>query len=989
MFISSLNRKVTACDNEGECIVRASSDTSMVYLYRNPPAHISNINYIDEICAGDSAPFIVETISDSSTIEFNYSPEIISIGNDIIYTSPTAEGVATINIHVSDDMCSQDTTVTINVLPKETVTIDPVETVRVEDEPITLVVTPQGGTWNSPLVDNGQFDPSVVGAGTHRLIYTYAPDGYCASYDTIDIVVYDCSVEISIADTLVCNPQERIIVPVDISQITECAICDETLNISFDVEYDNTKLEYAGEYTLGGVFDPSIIHETIREEQGEINFQLYGNIQDAFVTDGGEFLTLTFDVIGSDTAHVSITNAYVNGRMETERMNASEASIVLVEPIDIVLDDTSFCVGSSIELVPEISEKNSPYTYLWSTGETTESIMPLSEGTYSLEITDAYGCSYSEQALVIEHSAPQVRLSDTSFCVGDTIELQAQITGNAPYTYSWNTNETTQSISVDAEGQYIVEVTDAHNCVAQDSNTVTHHSLPHIETSNAAFCSGESVDLAPSVQGNSPFTYMWNTGETTPNIVVDVNGNYSVEVQDANNCIAHDTISVVENQLPVIRLDDITICSGETGTITADVTGNEPFSYVWNTQETTPEIEVSNAGTYSVSIIDVNSCEANDSAMVTVIETPEVPEINAPQFIIAHTVYDANVVNPESDVTYNWTGVSVIAGVGTGSIQFSTDILPNTICVTATRDMCESEEMCSLLEESPLLDVNGSSVICKNNENDNWMTENYSISNPNPNSTYIWSVSDESLAVVNSSQGGTVSVRYLAGLGSVTILVDEYENGELVGSGEISVDVNLRPANTQISIDGPMHYPGVCANDRNVLYTIDSDKEFEWIVTGGDANLDVLENSNSAYISFGSQQVNIEIRELNGVGCASYSPYSMWIATAENNTCYDNPEVLKNGFIENEMSMNENGEIDEETAIVSIFPQPASQSVYVYSVKPVEYVMLYTHTKSLLKVFSETHHIDISQFPDGMYYLYIQIKAEDELIVKPLIIQRK
>jgi hypothetical protein len=252
-------------------------------------------------------------------------------------------------------------------------------------------------------------------------------------------------------------------------------------------------------------------------------------------------------------------------------------------------------------------------------------------------------------------------------------------------------------------------------------------------------------------------------------------------------------------------------------------------------------------------------------------------------------------------------------------------------------------------------------------------------------------VSDESLAVVNSSsQGVSVFIRYLAGIGSVTVSVDEYENGELVGSGEIPVDVNLRPPNTQISIDGPMHYPGVCANDRNVLYTIDSDKEFEWKLTGGDANIDVLDHSNSAYVSFGTQQVNIEIRELNGVGCASYTPYSLWIATAENNTCYDNPDVLKNGFIENEISTNEIGEVDEnEINIVSIFPQPASQSVYVYSVNPVEYVMLYTHTKSLLKVFPETHHIDISQFPDGLYYLYIQIKAEDELVVKPLIIQRK
>ncbi|MDA3883161.1 MAG: T9SS type A sorting domain-containing protein [Bacteroidales bacterium] len=1019
---SSLEREVLSCKNDGSyCLVKATSDTAKVVLYGSEIKLITDINTVDELCSGDEGVFEI-IIADSANLQLDYDSNEVFISNGTIRAISNFTGTASIQVSVYNDAnCSEDTTIFVIVKPKETVTIEPVAKLNLDDEPepFALVATPEGGTWSSDYVVDGIFDPAAAGVGIHTVIYTYQPEGYCVSSDTIEIEVLSCLPRIYLKDRVICNYDTYVnafYIPIFITPVYECPDCEEILNISFDFEYSQSGVKYYSggcDGGLSGVFFNAKIEDTfggIRESPRTVNIQLYGEELNAFVNEGGHMYNLLFipedSTAASYSMDITIKNAYVNGRLISETLEESSANYLFLHSPSIDLPDTSFCQGNSVTISPTVTGTgwDAPFAYDWnrtlvfdgtrwvytSAGIHTDSITVSSAGTNTVLVGNQYGCTYLAEAIVTENSLPEVILQDTSFCSGENVQLQAVVSGNAPYEYLWNTTETTNNITVDSDGQYVVQVTDANNCVAEDSNTVVQHEAPTIQTIDAEFCSGGTVTLSPVLTGNSPFSFLWNTNETTSSIAVGSGGNYTIEVSDMNDCVASDTITVTENSLPQITVDDITTCSGETETITANVTGNPPFTYEWNTLETTSEIDVTNAGTYTVTTMDVNNCEANDSAIVTVIQAPVIPQIDAPQFVIANNVYDASVTNQEADVTYNWIGVSLVSGEGTGDIQFSTDMLPSSICVTATRDICESEETCTLLEELQLVEISGDAIICKQNINDSWHNGQYSIVSPNQNSTYVWSISNETLASFSTgNQGESVGISFAAGLGTVILTVEEYESGSLVSVGTFTVNLNERPNSTNITLAGVQGYPGVCANDSNVLYSIEPEGEYLWTIVGADTSI-VSGSTNEALISFGTQQVNIEIRAQNGEGCASWQPFTTWIATGSTTTCFDNPNpaALKSFAINMD---NEDAEIIIPTTevvsnIIIIHPQPADDILYIDSDLPILSVTVYSNNSSLINVFKNVSQIDVSDLPSGIYYLHIETK--DGIEVRPVLIQR-
>ncbi|TDQ27459.1 PKD domain-containing protein, partial [Tenacibaculum caenipelagi] len=115
-----------------------------------------------------------------------------------------------------------------------------------------------------------------------------------------------------------------------------------------------------------------------------------------------------------------------------------------------------------------------PYTYLWSTGATTEDVSNLGIGTHNVTVTDANGCIALAEVTINEPSALSLSLlgSDLS-CGGSDGAIDLTVSGGtAPYTYLWNTGATTEDISGLIEGTYTVTVTDANGCQKEDSTTL-------------------------------------------------------------------------------------------------------------------------------------------------------------------------------------------------------------------------------------------------------------------------------------------------------------------------------------------------------------------------------------------------------------------------------------------------------------------------------------------------------------------------------------
>jgi len=147
------------------------------------------------------------------------------------------------------------------------------------------------------------------------------------------------------------------------------------------------------------------------------------------------------------------------------------------------------------------------------------------------------------------------------------------------------------------------------------SNTITI-GLPAVAavitaSSATSFCIGGSVTLSGNIDG------VWNTGETTPSIVVTTSGEYFVTNTTECGVAESNHIIVTVNPLPICSITgDLIICQGET----TDLCAPPGHTYLWSTGELTACITVSTSGNYIVTIIDINGCSS--TCNVTVVANP-------------------------------------------------------------------------------------------------------------------------------------------------------------------------------------------------------------------------------------------------------------------------------------------------------------------------------------------------------------------------------
>ncbi|MGB0166642.1 MAG: GEVED domain-containing protein [Luteibaculum sp.] len=155
------------------------------------------------------------------------------------------------------------------------------------------------------------------------------------------------------------------------------------------------------------------------------------------------------------------------------------------------------CEGNNVEL------SSSPaISYLWSTGETTNSILISESDTFSLKITDQNGCSNENGVMVNFLPAPQAPELSLSgkLCEGNAVEL-ASSEGD---TYLWSTGESSQSITITQSGTYSVSIRDKNGCLSQQvDSTITFASTtltPEIVQDNNSLIA-DPLD--------STLTYQW------------------------------------------------------------------------------------------------------------------------------------------------------------------------------------------------------------------------------------------------------------------------------------------------------------------------------------------------------------------------------------------------------------------------------------------------------------------------------------------------
>jgi len=294
---------------------------------------------------------------------------------------------------------------------------------------------------------------------------------------------------------------------------------------------------------------------------------------------------------------------------------------VFVGGLNVDLGQSQSLCASTFLIEPTVSNGVRPFTYAWSDGSTDSTLLATQSGLYSVTITDALGCSGNDQiqiALNPNSSANLFPYADTTICPGASVTLEAA-TGYA--SYLWSTGATSPSITTSTPGVITVTATDANGCNFADTVTVIVSNGITISLGpDTAFCTNLSYTLNP---GTGFAVYQWSNGATTPTIDVTTTGTYSVTVTDAGGCTATDAVEVTVYALPSLDLGpDITTCNNP---YTYVLRRLGTFSFQWSSGQTTSIINITQSGTYSLTVTDnFTGCQNSDSMNVTISNLPSI-----------------------------------------------------------------------------------------------------------------------------------------------------------------------------------------------------------------------------------------------------------------------------------------------------------------------------------------------------------------------------
>ena len=340
---------------------------------------------------------------------------------------------------------------------------------------------------------------------------------------------------------------------------------------------------------------------------------------DTLIARGGS-LYVWNNTSNSDTIIVSptTTTTYSVTVTDSNSCSATASKTVIVNQppsATMTLLSAQICSGDKDTLIA-----GGGVSYLWSTSETTDSIIvsPTINTRYTVTVTDANHCTDSVSRTVIVNPLPiaAIALASPQICLGQSDTLTAS--GGSSYIWSNAANTGLIIVSPVATSTYTVTVTDANSCSATVSETVNVNPLPTptIILTSALICGGTLDTLIAS----GGISYVWSNAATTDTTFVSptTTTQYTVTVTDANSCsdTASKTILVIPSPTPSVNLTTPQICDGSSTTLTAAGGVGYQWSNAANTDTTT--VSPSSTTTYSVTVTGANSCSATAEATVIV-----------------------------------------------------------------------------------------------------------------------------------------------------------------------------------------------------------------------------------------------------------------------------------------------------------------------------------------------------------------------------------
>jgi gliding motility-associated-like protein len=374
------------------------------------------------------------------------------------------------------------------------------------------------------------------------------------------------------------------------------------------------------------------------------------------------------------TAQVGISGTYTVTVTDANGCTASASKTVgasVPAPTPAISGPTGLCSGTATLQVIG-SDFNAQ---VWSDHATSSIITVNTPGTYTVTVTNASGCTAIATAPVASGApAPMPGISGfTLFCPDSTTTL----TATPGYTYEWSSGQSTASLAVGTAGTYTVTVTNNFGCTGSASIHVSIASAP-IGTANVidASCGKPNGSVNLTVTGPSPFTYLWNNGNTTKDLTGVSANTYTVTITGNYGCTKQLSATVNNLNGPNGTTQVIPAsCGLSNGTVNLTLSGGlGPYAFIWNNGATLQNLTGVKTGAYAVTITDTNGCTAVASATVA----------GPPALAWNGLVYDCGGTDTQYTVSFTLNGGTPPYSVVTGSGSFAGNIFTSAPIASGT-----------------------------------------------------------------------------------------------------------------------------------------------------------------------------------------------------------------------------------------------------------------------------------------------------------------
>lgn len=402
------------------------------------------------------------------------------------------------------------------------------------------------------------------------------------------------------------------------------------------------------------------------------------------------------------TANPSITTTYTVTVTSASGCSGTD-DVIIHSDSQITAAKTAFdvtcngaCNGQAI-VIP--AGGSGGYTYLWSNSATTASITGLCPGSYTVTISDSWGCTFTTDTAVTEPTALVAAItastptSCNAVCDGTANSSANGGTIGAGYAFSWNSvpAQNTANATALCAGPYVLTVTDANGCIDTAHVTIIEPSPVVVNPiAPVTICIGSSTVIAAvATGGNGGYNYTWlpaGTGNTaTVTVSPIVTTTYTVNVTDANGCSAPAVQAVVNVNPPlsVTAFGTTSICPGNSTPISALAVGGDggPYTYTWGpvgTPAGTP-VTVSPSTNTTYTVIATDNCgtpPAMDSVTISILPLPVIDfaaNITSGCAPLCVNFTDSTLIASGSIATWSWD----FGGAGTSNQQNPSNCFPN------------------------------------------------------------------------------------------------------------------------------------------------------------------------------------------------------------------------------------------------------------------------------------------------------------------------